>query len=803
MKSLLCRLAAWGAAMCLIASGATRADAAGASFKRVVILKVDGLAADLLYNNMRETNRATGQPVLPWFAHIFGQGQAGTGGTVFQNFYTRGISLSAPSWSMLDTGHHTIIRGNVEWDRYTEHVYDYLNFFPFYLGYARNKQIDMQGVQVLDEAGVPLIIDRFQWNQVFQSFQLYQRGARWTTLKDVLERRFSSQVLIPSLESGGSPSLDEMLGQQTEKELDAGLQNPQILYLDDYTGAIDHEGHATNQPAALLSELKKLDGLAGRIWTAIQKSSLASQTLFVVVSDHGMNNVPEVHSEAFSLPDLLNSAAGGAHHVLLNRHELSDYKLLGLNPLVKRAYARSTNSFYLSGQVEEYPTAWLDLDGNERASVSFRNSDLNKIHILLLQLARPDLKPVIRRATAAYLSRMLEEHSAQWSATIAQLEEELRALDGAITQRKAELEAESKTFNHEDYETGRDKAVRRQGEELADWESEQEEYTNYLKHLRALLKLHPDEAKPFTGSISGLVPQRSLGDPNTIYDLQNYVVGPSAVGMVLNAESQLDDQQSFKRINYFPLFAAQRVRNNPQPQLSSKPIDFMAVRLPASGNDQQTYWLYMSDDDQLLIHTDASGNISLEPVSHLIQTADGKVQFTPGGWREGLPLHLFEDHELRVPASEDRAAWLSGWHSEREWMDAIHLCKYSNGVIGVTEELSPIGAHVPGKPGINPILLRYERRRRELVQPDIEVFASDHWNFNARNFNPGGNHGAFFRISTHSVWMLAGTGIPAQVINEPYDSLNFASTLLNLLGRSAPMPDRVVNLNIAAVPTAQ
>jgi anthranilate phosphoribosyltransferase len=62
--------------------------------------------------------------------------------------------------------------------------------------------------------------------------------------------------------------------------------------------------------------------------------------------------------------------------------------------------------------------------------------------------------------------------------------------------------------------------------------------------------------------------------------------------------------------------------------------------------------------------------------------------------------------------------------------------------------------------------------------------ANSGWNFNVRNFNPGGNHGSFFRISTHSVFMLAGAGVPAGLrVEEPYDSLNFVPTLLELLGR--------------------
>ena len=72
-----------------------------------------------------------------------------------------------------------------------------------------------------------------------------------------------------------------------------------------------------------------------------------------------------------------------------------------------------------------------------------------------------------------------------------------------------------------------------------------------------------------------------------------------------------------------------------------------------------------------------------------------------GGWRNGLPLALLEDPDLYLPPGAQRLDWLSEWHSEQEWFRAIHKTRYSNGVIGITEELSPVGENVPGRPGMD------------------------------------------------------------------------------------------------------
>jgi hypothetical protein len=753
--------------------------------RTVIILKVDGLNADLLNRTMDQTDPQTGRSKLPWLSYIFRQH-----GTVLHNFYVRGISLSAPSWSMLDTGRHSVIRGNVEFDHYTGEVYDYLNFFPFYLQNARSREEDMPGVRVLDRAGIPLLIDHFDREERFQSFQLFQRLVRWPTLAHALKRRFSSHVLWTSFEAGDAPSLDESLLHETERDLIAHLARPGIRYLDLYTGEIDHSGHATNQAAALTRRLQDLDSLAGRLWTALEKATRPDGGLFVMVSDHGMNNDPLVFSQGFSLPDLLNSPQGGGHHVLTDRYQLSDYKLRGLNPLVHRVVTPSTSSFYLQGQADDYPTAWLDLDGNERASLHLRNSDLNELHILLLQLRRPNLPDNLRLAVQSTIRLIVTRNAVRWADVASELTAELDVLSHQIDARSQKVKVQKSTTPED----------RRLAAELQQWKEERGDYSDYLSSLKRLLAL-ADPVAQLSTPLRSLIPPHALGENNTLFQLRHYAVGLSPEGLSLDAEGHLDEARSFRRINYFELFSHQLVRNNPQPALNPNPIDFVARRLSDAATHQidadatHAYWLSANEDNQLLVISGGDGRITLLPVSHLEENPDGRVSWTLEKWRPGLPLHLFEDPALAVPPQIDRSKWLSQYHSEEEWFRAVHRCLYSNGVIGITEQFSPVAENVPGRPGEPKLMVRYERRRRELVEPDLQIFASDHWNFNVRNFNPGGNHGSFLRISTHSVWMMAGKGIPVRTIDSPQDTLNFASTVLSLVGKTPPMPDRVVPLS--------
>ncbi|PWT89544.1 MAG: hypothetical protein C5B55_11235, partial [Blastocatellia bacterium] len=374
-------------------------------------------------------------------------------------------------------------------------------------------------------------------------------------------------------------------------------------------------------------------------------------------------------------------------------------------------------------------------------------------------------------------------------------------------------DAQPKKFSKEDQDAGVDDASKRIFVDLDRSRGQLTEYRDYVTPMQRLLELEPVTFVPSRYRIADLIPKMAMGDHNSVYELQNYVVGLSDAGLVVNADGSLDESGSFSRRNYFQLLQGASVRNNVQPGMANRPIDMIATRLPASLVRSQildkdisddVIWISTANGKQalLLSKLGPSGQVSLRyvPISNLTEDADGHVKFDLIDLEPGLPLRFFEDPALAVP-SNDVKGWLTGWHTDVEWLRALHQTKYSNGLIGLHEELArhSVERTTPDAPGISAdesLLRRFVRRQRYLVEADLLVVANDHWNFDVRGFNPGGNHGSFFRISTHSEFMIAGgrnTNLPVGVaITEPYDSLSYVPTLLALTGElrddSRPLP---------------
>jgi hypothetical protein len=358
-----------------------------------------------------------------------------------------------------------------------------------------------------------------------------------------------------------------------------------------------------------------------------------------------------------------------------------------------------------------------------------------------------------------------------------------RVRSGLASLRASIIEIESQSSNG-----GKGRHIRRMEARANSWRTDETAYSQALAAIDRLASAELDR-RP---APSAVIPKRLIGERNSIHQLQNYVVAIAPEGLQLAPDGTLDQERSFRRIDYFALLAGLSVRNVVQERVGSRPLDFLAVRIsskalpPARSREGEAafgVWLYGGEDRQLIILARNDPlQLRVVPVARLREDSFGRIQFERQDWRAGLPLELVEDDNFGVPDTE-RARWLSEWHSEREWLRASHRTRYSNAVIGLYEHFHPAPSGELGGKG-------FHWARRALVEPDLLVLARDHWNLNVRGFNAGGNHGSFFRISTHSVLMMAGgpaTGLKSGlVVDEPYDSLSFVPTILALMGRCEP-----------------
>ena len=769
-----------------------------AQTKRVVVVKVDGLPYELIERFVHERDAVTGKSQLPWFDYIFFQN-----GSRVTNFYVRGMSLSAPSWSMVDTGQHLQIKGNVEFDRDILHTYDYLNFLPFIVKQGTRGNVDMPGTEVLDSVGVRLLVDAYDNYERNVSSQLYGRGANIAVLQSAAQAQFlKNPVQVAGDFIFGFDSRN-IIYNQTERELEQKLSDPRVRYLDIMTMSFDHIAHHNNDRDSHLGVLRDLDAMLGRIWTAIQKTPLASETALIIVSDHGFNTDEHVISQGFNLVKLLASSSGGGHHVITKRRLLMDYAVKGINPFVPPITTTSSESYYLKGQSAEYPTALLDFDGNERAGLHLRHSDLNMLHILLQQL-QGNLLPHVRKAATNAFFSVIDRHRESWQADVDGFSAELSVLSRVAEKQRELCASQPKKFSQQEKELGRDDNARRVCIRGLQWDEFAGRYTTYVGVMRNLLALRRENFEPSKLKIEELIPRHAMGERNTIHDLQNYVMAPGRNGLVVQGDGSLDLERSFIRLNYFDLIHEQTVRNNVQAGVSNHPVDFIATRVsrdliaPSLSEDLRTdddvVWLYGGPNSQALIlpRGGGSGRLSLRylPIANLTQDAQGRIHFQQVEWKAGLPLHILEDARFDVPLAE-RSNWLSAWHSDLEWLRVLHKTQYSNGLIGLHEQFTLFPAPATDTSAANLsqdelLLRRFRQRQRRLVETDMLIVANNHWNFDVRGFNPGGNHGSFLRISTHSTLMFAGgdrTGIPRGLpISEPYDSLSVVPTIMALIG---------------------
>jgi hypothetical protein len=129
--------------------------------------------------------------------------------------------------------------------------------------------------------------------------------------------------------------------------------------------------------------------------------------------------------------------------------------------------------------------------------------------------------------------------------------------------------------------SGQDKDALRRWLLLRDYRAQELEYRQALKSIERLLQLTPETFDPQKLRIQDYIAPRAMGLPNSIHQLQNYVVRLQSGELVLAPDGDLEIERTFERLDYFSLFERLAVRNNVQADVDSQPIDFAAVRLPS------------------------------------------------------------------------------------------------------------------------------------------------------------------------------------------------------------------------------
>ena len=218
------------------------AAAFGQGAKRIVVIKADGVPGYLIDKYIDQIDPATGKSRLPWIKEVFYKK-----GTRLENFYVRGISLSAPSWSILDTGQHLQIKGNTEFNRYTLNEYYYLNFITLQIDFGLKNRVDMTGVEMRDRFKIPLLIDYFPYAKRIGSYQLFQRDNRYETFAKAFVTMFPTSIndLIDEYTMGFG--FRKAPFDQVEKDIVNFVNlKPEIDYFDYYTSDFDHIAHHVN-----------------------------------------------------------------------------------------------------------------------------------------------------------------------------------------------------------------------------------------------------------------------------------------------------------------------------------------------------------------------------------------------------------------------------------------------------------------------------------------------------------------------------------------------------------------------------
>ncbi len=193
-----------------------------------------------------------------------------------------------------------------------------------------------------------------------------------------------------------------------------------------------------------------------------------------------------------------------------------------------------------------------------------------------------------------------------------------------------------------------------------------------------------------------------------------------------------------------------------------RPIDLILIKL-----DGTRILMRRAADNEAIIHRepdeDGRERYRYEPIRHVTQSADGRLQMLPA-LPEVDPLGYLRSPEF---LSEGRTrAWLEAPHTTQEWLDATYRTRYPDAVV----TMAKFFAWSPGMADL-----------AEVRDPDLLVTASEGWSFRSDDLQ-GTDHGYPLADSMRISLFIAGPNIRRGILPEPRRIVDVLPTMLEMIG---------------------
>jgi len=689
------------------------------------------------------------------------------------SMYCSTLALSTPSWAMIDTGYSSIVKTNTYFNRFTGDLSSYLDHLRESLNVTVQGARRTTALWQLDLLEIPILEDHFQTGRTWTSIQPFYRerptdqltalakylitgGERSKNPLRLIRRHLAQAAYGPDYPEKNDRALASLAARKILETDVEGQETHDFVSL--IFSSIDHQFHVDPHYENILSWLARLDDWIGEILNAVEQSRRRDSTLVVLLSDHGLDFDPVYLNYSFPINRWLREPEFGSHTVLSPVVEDTEHALTvpvrGVD--FTRVYESPHSAFghEVPGGEKGFVTAFTDNTGNPRFDAHFRNSDINRLHLLLLEVLRCRKQPELLERIYPEFQAALESAN-KWLGT--EIDNGLRAANG--------LEELARSWSADP------DAVSRLKEESA-------AYRRTVSVLQRLSTIPNEQAQwlKWAGKhfrVSDYLPKRYLGPNNTIEQLRNYITGWKTP-----SNERWKGPVAYRTVDYTRLFTSVKA-TAPNSRGNLHPFRFFSVRLPLERLSgavdrplRQAIWLVFASAEAIILES-TEGEILYQPLE--------AVEFL----EQGIRLKPLAD-PARDPFGYQELA--GRWMSRRTWANqSTERNEWQLAPVILTELFRDNFRFAPGfLKGRESE--RFAKEHHFLQQtPDFRVWTFRGWNVNSNSHTPGGSHGNFTQLDIKTLFALWGGDAfelrRGELLPGAYLTSDIAPTLLSILER--------------------